>query len=424
MVDQDLRGLERAAAAGDAQTCIAWARALERLGRPDEAIGAYLAALDRDPATREARERLAATPAWSGTQGDAGRTGTLDVEALRDAPARLWHVSPREPAEPRLRRFSEPYLLGGWTAAIALHPAPARVEAYDVRDGRLLWVAPGWADRTSSYVRGGDVVLRGSGRTTVHDLRTGEERLDMPVGAVSGTSGWAPGLDLRASTPANLWRLDALDWPDPRVAPAASTPRWTLVRPRDQRGRTLVSAGPLVVIAFIGGEVAALDALTGDERWRRTGAGLHADPQGVAIRRHDVYTLLDLEGRGLWTHPAHEMLALGRDHVVMAPASLGLGPELRLQVLERRTGAVVAELVTAGPVLACALVREVLYVAGMNGLDAFSIHGARLWRLGLDDLPGRVPVALLPLQRRLLVGMQSGDLVLLADAGPGADEAG
>ncbi len=418
-MDQDLRSLERAAADGDAPACVAWARALERLGRRDAARDAYLAALDRDPGATAAREALSALPAWTGTQGDAGRAGRLDVEPLRAAPARVWHAPPRAPSQPGLRRFSEPYLLGGWPAVIALHPAPARVEASDPRDGRLLWSADGWADRTSSHVREDVVVLRGSARTTVRDLRTGEALLELPAGAVAAASGWAPGLDLRASTPANLWRLDALDWPAPRTAPDPGQPRWTLVRPREQRGRTLVAAGGLVVVAFMGGEVAALDAASGEERWRRTGAGLHADAGGVALRRSEAYTLFDRQGEPLWTHPAHELQALGPEHLVLAPATLGLGPEHRLQVLSRRAGALEAELVTHGPVLACALARDVVYVAGMHGLEAFSLGGQRLWRLGVDDLPGRVPVALVPLERGLVVGMQSGDLVGLGEPGRG-----
>lgn len=417
MVDQDLRGLERAALEGDAAACVAWARALERLGRRDEAVAGYLAALDRDPAAGAARAALAALPAWTGTQGGSGRASALEVEPVRGAPERLWHAPPGAPASPGLRRFSEPYLLGGWPGVVALHPAPARVEACDVRDGRLLWSVAGWADRTASRVEGELVVLRGAARTTVRDLRTGHELVALPAGGGdAGVSGWARGLDLRASTPANLWRLDAHGWPDPRLPPA-DEPRWTLVRPRDQRGRTLVAAGPLVVIAFLGGEVAALDATTGDERWRRAGAGLHGDAQGVAVRSRDVYTMFDLDGQPRWTHPGRELLALGREHVVMAPATLGLGPDFPLQVLDRAGGALETELVTYGPVLACALAGDVVYVAGMHGLDAFTVRGERLWRRGPDDLPGRVPVALLPLERRLLVGMQSGDLVMFGEAG-------
>lgn len=189
-MDDDLRGLERASRAGDAVACAAWARALERLGRREEASQAHLAALDLGQAAAGARTALARLPAWAGAHGDAGRSGALDVEPLRRPPARCWHVPPAVAPAPGVRRFAEPYLLGGWLGLVALHPAPARVEVLDARDGRPLWSVDGWADRNTSRLLGDVVLLRGAAGTSARDVRTG--RGPLAVAAFVGARQAAP----------------------------------------------------------------------------------------------------------------------------------------------------------------------------------------------------------------------------------------
>lgn len=97
-IDDSLRALERRVDPGDEGAREAWAHALERAGRTDDAwlvrLGADLRASDREA-------RLART-AWASVDGDPGRSRWVDVPPLATAPGERWSVElqPRDVRRP------------------------------------------------------------------------------------------------------------------------------------------------------------------------------------------------------------------------------------------------------------------------------------------------------------------------------------
>src|SRR2546423_8703389 len=86
MADEQVRRLEREAAAGDPAAALRYGRALERGGRRGEAAGVLRRIVDRE----DARAELARYPAWTHGAGDAGGTRFADVEPVVSKPRVLW----------------------------------------------------------------------------------------------------------------------------------------------------------------------------------------------------------------------------------------------------------------------------------------------------------------------------------------------
>ncbi len=173
VADDLLRALERDVAVEGAApvTRLAYARALERVGRGDEALAALLPAID-DAAVRR---RIATYSAWTHPGACAGRTRFVDVLPLEREPRVAWRLE--APFGSMVAAASE---LG-----IVLSLLNGRLLVVDARTGEVRRVhrrAPG-TDGTPVILRD-DTVLLGRGRALVaRDIWTGKRRLELALDA-------------------------------------------------------------------------------------------------------------------------------------------------------------------------------------------------------------------------------------------------
>lgn len=451
MTDEALRALERAARAGDQGALLAWAQALVRVGR-DPAPATRLAAGAAWPAT---------LPCWSGLGGDGQQNRACDVLPLREAPQVAWRrdLPPRTRPPARAARLARGRcLLGGWAGLVVVHREPPRVECVDPLTGATRWSAPvaareprvvaealvlreharyrrPWTRRREPIVREGQVVAR--------DLQTGELLFTWPEAyEVGAAPGWLVGLECQdeRSPGGTVWAQVAREWPDPRRAPVEER-RWTagpVIWHR--RGQRLSPLG-IALLVEEGRGATCLHLETGGLLWRQEGEGLLADGTGLLTRRRvlerpgrpyveTAAARRDAGARGCWTlvdlgdgeelldlSPELLPLALGRGFVVARPWGEQRDVETLVH-LDRETGSTLARLERpARPSLVVAIARDVLYTArAQDGVEAHTARGELLWRLPWSALgpgPRRFPAGLLPLDRRLVVAFDAGDLVAL-----------
>lgn len=415
MSDEDVRALERAARGGDVTACLAWARALERAGRPDEATRARLLALDADPQAEEPRAALGGACAWTGTKGGPGRTRASADEPLARAPTLLWCVEPTAPpvAERGARQLVDPCLFGGWLGLVVRNPLLRTLDVVDARSGAPLWSATRWVDAWSSRVAGDAVLLRHEDRVVSRDIRTGEVLAEALSAGGMDLMGFLPGLHL-VVTSERGWQLAAFDWPDPRRAPA-STPRWVHRTTSDRRPHEVVGAGSLALLISHGGQVVALDVTTGQERWRVEGEAAVGDADGVVVKAGHRLASYAPDGAPGWSQPGTKVLALGATMLVAVPPVIGRGTS-PITLHDRVTGELRAELARPAPSWRVAVAGDVLYLGGVIGLEAITSGGEVLWCIPKRELPWGQPMSLLTLPRRLIAQFADGTLMAFGES--------
>lgn len=314
MSDEEIRTLEHRAQL-DRSVLPALARALERAGRPREALDTWLATRDSE----EGQRALASHPSWSHPNGDAGATRSVAVPLWPHAPRIAWVArAPDSSSRPVDALLASPH-------GVVLGSASGTV-VHDPRDGSRLARLP--AAREDLALEGRWLLVRHGTALALHDLVTGaahEHRIpELPELAgdclvadrdrVSTLE--SGGLVARALAPGLpvLWR-STLDSRPLRlttvVAVATATPDLLIAATfgRPARGR------PRSTIAGLTREGGAL-------LWDADLPGvveeLHADSHGVvALVGEDVFAF-SLDGRPLWDAPASgtAVEALAREHLI------------------------------------------------------------------------------------------------------------
>jgi eukaryotic-like serine/threonine-protein kinase len=113
---------------------------------------------------------------------------------------------------------------------------------------------------------------------TLRELSEGE-RYRIGSGKTASSPG---GLHIAPSSSSDEWRLETID-------PATGAVRWVWPSPPGAQITSVVAVRDTVYVVAFGGsgdEVVALDALSGSERWKRSGAdasNLVADPDGIYV---------------------------------------------------------------------------------------------------------------------------------------------
>lgn len=429
MSDQELRVLERAAAADPART-LDYARALERAGRADEGWLALCKHLE-DPA---ARAELASRPAWTHWSGP-GSTRALDVPPMR-APRVRWTASVQA---------TRPRLLASGLGVVSSGPHVARDESegHELLDPRTgLERARGPA--VAAWLDGEQLVCVLKGRVVPAPSLFVQPMVPVARGALGPANGAIPALALPC-----LFRLqlgppgllgDGRPLPVPEELQGRS-PKGPLIVGAGGRALTWSSPGPMPA----GGHEPLIDAQLVADRlfitrqtqrrdgarvlvhdlelrplWRRDGTLFAADAAGALVLDHtrgdERLVCLDRDGKERWT--AHDLRprALGRDVVVAMVTDDGqpVGErEPALVLLDRATGArraslgILEDAWAAPPIV---VVRDQVLVVKGGAITARALDGATLWRLDAAEAAqvarGQI-TDLAPLPGALAVGLSN-----------------
>lgn len=434
MSDQELRALERAAAADPART-LAYAQALDRAGRGDEGWLALCKALE-DPASRA---ELAARPAWTHWSGP-GSTRALDAPPMRRAPRVRWTANVQA---------TRPRLLASGLGVVTSGP---RVER-DASEGHELLDPRSGAERArgsavAAWLDGEALVCVLKGRVVPTPSLYVQPMVPSGRGAVAPASGPLPRLALPC-----LFRLD--------LGPQAGPPGLLrdgrpLPVPEELQGRS--PKGPLIVGAHgraltwtppgpmpAGGHEPLIDAqLVADQlyitrqtqrrdgarvlvhdlelrpRWRRDGTLFAANAQGALVLDHTTgderLVGLDRDGKERWAKHDLRPRALGRDVVVALVTDDGqpVGErEPELVLLDRATGerraslGILEDAWAAPPIV---VVRDQVLVCKGGAITARALDGQTVWRVdaaALAEVPRGQITDLAPLPGALAVGLSN-----------------
>ncbi len=394
LLDEDLRTLERnLTQQQDAGSTIAYARALGRLGRNDEAYATLARGVD-EPSVREELARL---PAWTHESGGPGRSRSIDVAPIRSAPSVRWTVvtTPLEPIYAPHFLLASPlgivtslFDLDGWVVAVL-----------DPETGERLWAVRAAVRPLPTIV--GSVLLVSVGLKLVFafDLRTGERLYRIPRDGVLVAG------DSRLLLVEDEHTLVSFSLDSPRRAPSIGPLR--LGRPVSRHQPTsCIAAGPLLVVEDpLGGQILALDRRTGSTLWAkggltgRVGAGLLGDEAGVGGATDAPTFALRDDGGALIASIPGAPLALARDAVVVQS-------ETRVATHDRETGELRAVLFPRRwptRFRPAAVARDVVYLPrATGGIGAWTLDGKRLW-VHESAIPARQEVVIAAYSRRLYV---------------------
>ncbi len=373
--DEELRELARDSTPAGR---ITHARALERLGRRDEALDALIPGREDS----EVRRVLGGYPAWRDTFGDAGATGWADLSPPRPRPRTRWRVPGLlDPARAERLNFD---LVANPFVVVATRTASS-LAGIDAVTGAVLWERPFESRRDGRASLDGDaIVLVATDGLFVLDAWTGVERLRAPIPNLA--SRWLGDLVL------------SLDGDTIVAWDRAGARRWTTrvpVASPDMPG-FFRGAGDHVLVKTAG-HIVALDAATGAIQWDRRGFLVCADRDGALVvvpgRDGSVMSLLDATGE---TRARFENVDA---HRAMSPTTViaisGIAsPEASFVALDRATGARSGPLLAMTGYSATALTRDVLLVGKGVSLHAFSAR-ERLWFLDITPMESAKEVYLL-----------------------------
>lgn len=400
MRDQDLRELERAAASGGTDARLAWAGALERMGRVEEALEALVPARD-DATARAAIVRLA--------------------EERKPRPIRRPRLKWKRPVLLIRERGVREHVL-----VSDAHPLGLLVNSFWPSARTLVFNADNGAEiretREPLVGRVADVILTRPDRTLVaRDIYTGQELYRIPHerNLRSGTliSG---GLFIYDESSRRGLVADSIV--DARTPPRN---RWVIDRSAevygigfDLEGYRYHDLDPSSRMLFLmegNGTVVAVERESGRVEW--TGPGDHralslwGDGGGCVLRSRESHRTVafDTTGRELWSREFDLWIFAVFEHIV-----LGRSPD-RCLALDRQTGAVLFE-IPAMHVLARAGDSFVAYDRGGPALRAYGPRGEELWSLPAPEIVDSAITSLVPMGARLYGATESGEVFCLEDA--------
>jgi hypothetical protein len=393
-VDEHLRVLERDATANDASALLAYARALQRAGRRDEAFTALVRGKD----DTRVRSELRRFPAWTHESADAGQTRSLDVAPLRRAPRVRWSVISRSTA-----RSHEPHFLLASPLGIvtALPERGGVIAVLDPDTGERLWDVRPVPLRVPVSV--GDRLFLNLGLKLVgFDLVTGERLHRVGSGGVTCL------IDRDLIIVERMGEL---------VTHVLGAPHQ---EPRRDRTRVFPRPAGLAAIRFVAGgdvllqdeatstQLVAFDRATGKKLWERgkpgyawgRGVSLLADRDGilVATSHPPGSELRDLSGALVASLPGYPC--------ALTPELALLGDPTGLVAFERSSHRLVGLVAEGRSAARIAVARDVVYVPREHHeIEARALDGKQLWRaviperhryggwLTLAAYPGRLYVA-------------------------------
>lgn len=419
MRDDELRSLERElAASGSVAARLAYARALERLDRRDEAQDVL--APGREDAS--VRRELGRFPAWS--RAEAGPSGSrwTDVRPLSRQPRVRWRWTAPGTARGEPQLLSSP--LGAVVAvsldrevpprATVLSPDGTPVRSWDRERG----AAP------LALEQGLVLDPRGAGVFAV-DPVTGDERILVPraPGLLTAEAACARGLvlvpeedDLRAH----------------ELAAGECASAWTVARPRTAVFRTAPHTHATATRVYLsapgfgrGGVFTAFERATGAELWRSQRLLAADDAGGLALEAGGLVAV-GPGGERLWDASPESVATV---HVLAPALVLAEVTDSGLKVvLDRANGGVRPERPVAQGARVVAAARDVLYSVeraweGEGGRElahpreivtATSLEGEARWRLELEWERG-VVLALAPAPGRLYVLTSEASVLCLEE---------
>ncbi len=398
MSDEEIRALERdATPAGRLKL----ARALERLGRRDEALDALITARE----DRAVQAELARFPAWTHEGANEGNTFSADVAPVLGQPRPVWkHEGTLDPG--RTESLALQFLA---TPALAVFSiARGRAAVHDMETGEVLWQFEHGDDLRDSRaaIVGSLLLLWTEEGVTGRDLYTGDVRWRLPGKAWEVRSGivlFEEGRELvafevRDAVPVEVWRGEMPEHHDDR----GDADRWCAtarrVYVRAPRGFTEVD--------------------------RASGKRLASEAQGTVFCADDAAALCSMPGGALVL--GGRLLALGgrfraplggARRPLLGPAHAVAELDYRASVFDRADGRAheltlsyredVNSLVPVTTYWCAALARNVLYAATAGAVSAVNVETGRLlWEVVRRD--ERQADAVIPAQRRLLTFARDG----------------
>lgn len=421
--DESLRALERAAAADPSRTR-AWATALARAGRADEAWVALCRTVDQP----DVRAELATRPAWTHA-GGPGRTHAIDLPPVKREPRVRWTA--RAPGD---RLLTSPLgvvvTTGRGTPCAVLDPTSGRLRWTPSSATRDAWLDRAWL---LAHFAGEELhAWRLWNEPGEDDPTAGHERL--PSGLVQlCVEPSSSGEFLRDVRPLRL--EDGVD-----------------VRGRDARGaggRVVTGPGDWnalliseLLLASTQGALegpwttTAFDLERGAPRWRAPGRLEAADVQGAALAADgERLVVRDARGGQAWAAPG-ALRALGPGVALVElrrAGSAGADDDhashadvtFELRVHDRATGRLRADLGPYAPARASAgraspiLVRDRVFVPDRGDVVCRGLDGQVPWSLDVAEAAGngraRV-VEIAPLPGALVVLLDDRQVVCLEEA--------
>jgi outer membrane protein assembly factor BamB len=359
MTDESLRDLEREVREkpDDVGARLKLARALERVGRKDDALDALTPAVSDAEARREIG-RLAPP-----VRESAGLY--FDVAGIVREPQVRWE---RRIEDMRAGRSGHDALIANPVSIVCA--TDWHVTALDPRSGESRWQA----------VSDGAVRLR-QWPTIVRDVVIAQESrelraFDLFTGERLWTQPFEGGIVVSQAS-----------FDDPRERP--SLEQLARLLPPAGVERVTVTADLRVLQEHRGADFRVLDARTGAERFRGQGFFWMSDERGLVADREDgslaSYTPA---GRLEWTTSgtAYRPWALAPSFIAassIAQDDAGRD-EIRHVAIDRLTGAA-TELARGGPQDTVAVARDVIYIIETSTVSAYRATGERLWRLDLSS---------------------------------------
>lgn len=424
MSDDDLRRLQREVATTGSPTArLAYAHALERAGRRDDALEALVPAIE-DP---DVRRELARWPAWHRSAFARWSSRALDVPPIAGPKVRMaWRIEGR----------------GWWSTGGHLVASPLAIVASFAHS---LTVVDPWSGQVrlareldlsapEPSIHGREVLLIGRQGVVELDPFGGERPLDELQGDID-------------------WRL-AADGPWIFVLERlGELVGWRRGAERYERAWSCKPTIPVAVPArelFVAGDRLLLrhqamgqtsyevrDLATGGLVLEGHGYALLDDAGVFSTAEPDVLVALDRAGTERWRlGELAGALASSPRYVVAMEAPGGrsphMGERVTLRVLERTTGALLGRLREVAWPFQVALVRDRIYLISRSELmdpdaepeageyrqelSAFTPAGEVAWCFDLTPFSTQGVMAFAPLPRRLCVLLNGGTLLCLADA--------
>jgi hypothetical protein len=379
--DEEIRVLERdATPAGRLKL----ARALERLGRSDEALDALLQARE----DRSVRAEIARYPAWTHEGANQGNTFSIDAASVLGELRLVWtHRGTLDPrrAEPLALQFLA-------TPAVAVFSiARGRAAVHDIETGEVMWPFEHGDDLRNSRaaIAGSLLLLRTEEGVVGRDLYTGEVRWRLPGKAWEVRGGLIlfdegrelVAFEVRDAIPAEVWRREMPEHHDDR----GDEDRWFAT------ARRVYIRAP--------GRFTQLE--------RASGASL-ATERGSVWCADEAAALCSIAGGALALRPG-PVLALGEAHRPLLGPTRAIAHVFGTATEFDRSDARARELklvVSDVTYRAAALARSILYASYGGDVHAVDLAHGRNARV-LSDSRFFID-AVVPVHRRLLTFAHEG----------------